>query len=264
MASIVEDTVVNYELAKTNYNHLGQPLDTLLKITIHSASGLKDVDFMGKSDPYVTLQKFNGCVIQGPWSKKELPACGTARGRVIKDNCDPIFEEDYYFLMEEKVTRCKLVIKDEDIGTDASIGTQILNFHSGMEGGEEIKLVPQGTCKFTFKRVPLYKALQMEESSNDDWGDKNKHPTRMKKVISLTVLQGSGLGDGKGRYYCKIDQFKNADGSDMRVDGGTKHSGDERGTKSKTSVHESGEGCPEFNETFVFLAPAENGEGAQR
>ena len=140
MASIVEDTVVNYELAKTNYNHLGQPLDTLLKITIHSASGLKDVDFMGKSDPYVTLQKFNGCVIQGPWSKKELPACGTARGRVIKDNCDPIFEEDYYFLMEEKVTRCKLVIKDEDIGTDASIGTQILNFHSGMEGGEEIKV----------------------------------------------------------------------------------------------------------------------------
>lgn len=257
--SFTENPDFDFNRFANNRNYTDTSLTTLLKITIERCNGLKDVDFMGKSDPYCILEGFNGHSIPGPnWES----ASGRAKGRVIDDNLDPEFNEDYYFLVDDDVTRCKLIVKDDGV-VDTKIGSQMLDLSTGVEGGGTINLVPQGTCTFTFRRAPLYKALTMKETSTDNWVDTAKHPTRMQQVICICPLAAKDLADEKQQYYCKISDFRNASGNPMAVDGGTKHSGDARGTFSKTEVYESSDGIAEWDESFVFLAPAKDREGPQ-
>ena len=97
---------VDLERCINNRNHTGASLNTILRITIENCEGLKDVDFMGKSDPFVCLEQFNGHTLPGVSDS----AAGKARGRVIANNLDPDFNETFYFLAGSNVSRCKLVV----------------------------------------------------------------------------------------------------------------------------------------------------------
>ena len=248
---------VDFDRCIDNRNHTGASLNTILRITIENCQGLKDVDFMGKSDPFVCLEQFNGHTLPGLHES----AAGKAQGRVIENNLDPDFNETFYFLVESDVSRCKLVIKDDGV-VDTTIGTQILNLAEGVEGGGTIKLVPQGTCTYTYRRAQVHKALGMEGKSEDVWAEES-HPTRMKKLIAINPLAAKDLADETQQYYCKVSEFRNSSGEYMNVDGGTKHSGDQRGKYSKTNVYESSNGVAEWDDSFIFLAPPEDGDAPQ-
>ena len=265
MTSLLLDKPLFYDMLARNRNHTGASLNTILKVSIESCASLKKESIFGKSDPYIKLGDFNGMAIQGPYAKangERTSKPGTAEGRVVDDTQDPEFREDFYFLVEEKVSRCKCTIWSKGTISDSKLGTQLLNFSSGMSGGDTVKLVPEGTLTYTFSRAPVAKAFQMAADSKDAWV-KDAHPTRMKRLIGITLFNGCNLAKGRQQYYLKLTEFKNGDGSYMPVDGGTYTSGDMRGKKAKSNISESSNGTGVWNESFVFLAPPVCGDGPQ-
>lgn len=252
MVSYVDEQAVDFTLFNNNNNETGESLDQVLRITLQKCNGLKNVDLFGKSDPYVSLKDFNASLILGENKKglKKNATDDTMKGRVVENDLNPEFNENFYFLISSKLTRCKLIVKDDGI-SDSTLGTRTLGL-TGIDGEATIDLMPTskaGTATYSYRRAPLHKALQMEGFSEVDWNASTSFPTTCKRVIAITVLCGSDLHDGQQEYYLKIKDFN------VDVQGGTY----DNGKKSKTLISRSADGTAEWNQSFIFVAPQVDG-----
>ena len=81
----------------------------------------------GKSDPYVCIQNFNSNVIIGPTKSKKEGSDTIMKGRVVDNDLNPEFEENFYFPISSRVNRCKVIVKDDELcgegDLDALIGS---------------------------------------------------------------------------------------------------------------------------------------------
>ena len=252
MVSYVDEQAVDFTLFNNNNNETGESLDQVLRITLQKCNGLKNVDLFGKSDPYVSLKDFNASLILGENKKglKKNATDDTMKGRVVENDLNPEFNENFYFLISSKLTRCKLTVKDDGI-SDSTLGTRTLGL-TGIDGEATIDLMPTskaGTATYSYRRAPLHKALQMEGFSEVDWNASTSFPTTCKRVIAITVLCGSDLHDGQQEYYLKIKDFN------VDVQGGTYN----EGKNSKTLISRSADGTAEWNQSFIFVAPQVDG-----
>ena len=247
MVSYVDEQEVNFDMFNKNYNETGENLDQVLRITVHKCEGLKNVDMFGKSDPYVCIQNFNSKVIIGPNKSTKKGSDTVIKGRVVENDLNPEFEENYYFPISSGVNRCKIIVKDDGI-TDTTLGTQILNF-PGVSGEGTIKLVPKGTLTYSYQRAPLGKALQMEGTSVS-W-DSDSYPCVLKRLVAITVLSGENLHDGQQEYYLKLKGFTDTAGNELAIRGGTYN----EAQQSKTLISRSSTGTAKWDSSFLFAVP---------
>ncbi|KMZ76118.1 putative Calcium lipid binding protein [Zostera marina] len=80
----------------------------MLKVTVIKASSLKNMEFIGKSDPYV-------CFYIRPKCKEST--------KVIDNNINPEWNEEFYLTVEDKETQfVTFEVLDEDVGQDKRLG----------------------------------------------------------------------------------------------------------------------------------------------
>ena len=247
MVSYVDEQEVNFDMFNKNYNETGEPLDQVLRLTVHKCEDLKNVDMFGKSDPYVCIQNFNSNVIIGPTKSKKEGSDTIMKGRVVDNDLNPEFEENFYFPISSRVNRCKVIVKDDGV-TDTTLGTQIVNF-PGVSGEGTLKLVPKGTLTYSYSRAPLGKALQMEGTSAS-W-DSESYPCTLKRLVAMTVLSGENLHDGEQEYYLKLKNFADTSGNELAIRGGTYN----EAQQSKTLISRSSTGTAKWDSSFLFAVP---------
>ncbi|XP_024995940.1 synaptotagmin-5-like [Cynara cardunculus var. scolymus] len=123
LSDMIEDTVTSIITDMLQWPHRivvplgGTPVDTSdlelkpqgkLTFTIVKANNLKNMEMMGKSDPYAVafvrpLEKF--------------------RTQVIENNLNPVWNETFHLSVEDKDTQFAVVeVFDEDIGADQRLG----------------------------------------------------------------------------------------------------------------------------------------------
>jgi len=84
----------------------------LLRVHIKSATGLKDTDLAGKSDPYA--------VVTFEHSKEGAPK--KEKTHVINNTLSPVWNSDLFFLISDECKQFKVELFDEDIGRDDKLG----------------------------------------------------------------------------------------------------------------------------------------------
>lgn len=104
---IVTPIAVGYDTS-----HLEMKLQGRLKVTVVGATGLKNVDAIGKSDPYVTL-----------WTRNMFKV----QTRVIDNDLNPTWNETFVLDVDDPYTsRLVLKVRDQGALADASLGTVAL------------------------------------------------------------------------------------------------------------------------------------------
>ena len=120
------------------------PFDRLLVATMHSAKGLKDADFMGKSDPYVKVL-FDA----------ETGPQGCGKTSTIDNTLEPVWNEVFGFLLSSGVGRATLKVYDEDkLSSDDVIGKVDVLIRDPFQAAE-VALQPKGTITVSLAFAPL-------------------------------------------------------------------------------------------------------------
>merc|ERR1712192_42013 len=84
----------------------------ILKVTLLKISNLSDEDWIGKSDPYVKFE-----VYKDNWFSDETK--GTATSTKKSGECNPEYNEEFVFMLEELGNRVlKVTVMDDDVVTD--------------------------------------------------------------------------------------------------------------------------------------------------
>ncbi|KAL4567129.1 hypothetical protein LXL04_022703 [Taraxacum kok-saghyz] len=146
LSDMIEDTVTSIITDMLQWPHRivvplgGIPVDTSelelkpqgkLMLTIVKAHNLKNMEMMGKSDPYAVafirpLEKF--------------------KTKVIKDNLNPIWNQTFHLTVEDKETQFAVVeVFDEDIGADQRLGIAklpLVDLQPELEKELELRLQP--------------------------------------------------------------------------------------------------------------------------
>jgi Ca2+-dependent lipid-binding protein len=87
---------------------LGLKLQGKLTVQVLKATNLKNLEMVGKSDPYVRLY---------------VRVLFKEKTRVIDNNLNPVWNEKFEFDVEDQETQSLILdVKDEDIGTDKKLG----------------------------------------------------------------------------------------------------------------------------------------------
>jgi len=129
-------------------------MDQTLKITIASARGLRDADWMpgsGKSDPYCN------CEIVG----KKAPKIQT---KVINNTCDPVWEHQAEMVGYSPGDVLLFKIYDQDFGTQddflgkASIASEQF-YPAGFEG--ELPLINAGKGIRAFLKIRIHPVIMV-------------------------------------------------------------------------------------------------------
>lgn len=133
----------------------------VLKVTIKSAKGLKDTDWIGNSDPY--------CIIEIPSSKKNKKR-KVGRTEVCGDSAEPVWNQSF-------IVDCKLgdylefSVFDEDTFSDELLGRATLDhkmyFPFGYDGEIRLNETGQETWSFIKVSVEVQKAPKQDEDSDD-------------------------------------------------------------------------------------------------
>ena len=108
----------------------------VLTVFLEKLTHLRDEDFLGKSDPYVTfeLEKDNWVFDQ---------SLGKNKSSVKKNTCNPVFEETFEFENVPTTDNMLLHVKvwDEDVGKDDNLGKCIVKLEKlGIESGGEAEI----------------------------------------------------------------------------------------------------------------------------
>jgi Ca2+-dependent lipid-binding protein len=91
------------------------PLNTytsLMRVEVVAARNLKDEDTIGHSDPYVKVK----------FDSEEQAEPTEQRTPVIEDTGEPVWNHSMYFLVTEECKSVDIVVKDQDVGFDESLG----------------------------------------------------------------------------------------------------------------------------------------------
>ncbi|KAI3504356.1 hypothetical protein L1887_32958 [Cichorium endivia] len=146
LSDMIEDTVTSIITDMLQWPHRivvplgGIPVDTSelelkpqgkLMLTVVKAHNLKNMEMMGKSDPYAVafvrpLEKF--------------------KTRVIENNLNPVWNQTFHLTVEDKETQFAVVeVFDEDIGADQRLGIAklpLVDLQPEIEKEVELRLQP--------------------------------------------------------------------------------------------------------------------------
>jgi Ca2+-dependent lipid-binding protein len=99
---------------------------SIIKVDVKKATGLKDADFFGKSDPYVVI-KFEHHEAQPHH----------AHTKTIKGNLNPVWNESFYFLVKDECKSFHVEVYDKDPLKDDKIGELTLERQHGVAKKEQ-------------------------------------------------------------------------------------------------------------------------------
>ncbi|KAL0302306.1 UNVERIFIED_CONTAM: Synaptotagmin-5 [Sesamum calycinum] len=103
-----------------------------LTVTVVKASGLKNMELIGKSDPYVVLH---------------IRPLFKVRTKVIDNNLNPVWNEKFELIAEDKETQSLIFeVYDEDIGDDKKLGTvkfTLIDLQPEVSKELELRLLPE-------------------------------------------------------------------------------------------------------------------------
>jgi len=85
--------------------------NSLLCLEVMWAEGLKDSDFIGKTDPYAVVT-----------FEEEVGAPKKRKTATLNNNLNPVWNAKMYFLLTESCERFRVDVYDEDIGRDDRLG----------------------------------------------------------------------------------------------------------------------------------------------
>ncbi|XP_076944063.1 calcium-dependent lipid-binding protein-like isoform X2 [Bidens hawaiensis] len=146
LSDMIDDTVTSIITDMLQWPHRivvplgGVPVDTSdlelkpqgkLMLTIVKAHNLKNMEMMGKSDPYAVafvrpLEKF--------------------KTKVVENNLNPVWNQMFHLTVEDKETQCAIVeVFDEDIGSDQRLGIAKLtlaDLQQDVEKEIDLRLMP--------------------------------------------------------------------------------------------------------------------------
>ncbi|KAL2251692.1 synaptotagmin-5 [Sesamum indicum] len=147
LSDMINDTVTSIVTDMLQWPHRivvpigGIPVDTSdlelkpvgkLTVTVVKASGLKNMELIGKSDPYVVLH---------------IRPLFKVRTKVIDNNLNPVWNEKFELIAEDKETQSLIFeVYDEDIGDDKKLGTvklPLIDLQPEVSKELELRLLPQ-------------------------------------------------------------------------------------------------------------------------
>jgi Ca2+-dependent lipid-binding protein len=178
-------------------------------VRVHSAKGLRNAELIGKSDPY--------CVVS--FSKGEVVSVDSQKTKWKKDTNDPVWEEEFAFLVSQELKNFTLTVKDDNIGVDASQGSLTVSTVCSAELEQEAPLNPQGIIKYGYKLVPLVdivdrmrskssRSARKAESKTDDDTIVHRLFGGFEKLVVFGVRAAFNLKDadwfGKSDSYATI------------------------------------------------------------
>jgi len=101
---------------------------SVIKVDIKRATGLKDADFHGKSDPYAMI-KFG--------HHEAHPH--KAQTKVVKDNVNPTWDESFHFLVKDDCKSFTVEVYDHDLLKDDKLGQLTFEREHDMSKKEQVK-----------------------------------------------------------------------------------------------------------------------------
>jgi len=101
---------------------------SVIKVDVKRATGLKDADFFGKTDPYVVIKFENN---------ESFPQ--KSKTKVIKGNVNPNWGESFYFMVKDDCKSFTAEVFDKDPLKDDKIGQVTLEREHDINKKEQLK-----------------------------------------------------------------------------------------------------------------------------
>ncbi|AES80016.2 putative C2 domain, calcium-dependent lipid-binding transcriptional regulator, plant [Medicago truncatula] len=229
LSDMIDDTVNSIVTDMLQWPHRivvplgGTPVDTsdlelkpqgLLKVTVMKANDLKNMEMIGKSDPYVVVH---------------IRPLFKVKTKVIDNNLNPIWNEEFDLIAEDKETQSlTLEVFDKDIGQDKRLGVAklpLINLEAETEKEIELRLLSsldtlkvkdkkdRGTLRIKYFYHEFNKEEQMAALEAEKMTLEQRKKLKEEGVIGSTMdaldgaasvvgsgagLVGSGIGAGDG------------------------------------------------------------------
>ncbi|XP_051129910.1 calcium-dependent lipid-binding protein-like [Andrographis paniculata] len=218
ISDMIDDTVTSIVTDTLQWPHRivvpigGLPVDTSelelkpvgkLTVTVVRASELKNMELIGKSDPYVALH---------------IRPLFRFKTKVVDNNLNPVWNETFQLIAEDKETQSLMLeVLDEDIGEDKLLGiTKVPLIDLKPEKTEtlELRLLPsqnmtkikdkkdRGTltvqvCYHEFNKEEQFAALEEEKRMMEE-KKKMKEAGVVGSTVDALDIVGSGVNSGAG------------------------------------------------------------------
>ena len=179
----------------------------LLRVHVRKASGLKNSELLGKSDPYCVVK------VASRWRGE-----ATARTVTIKNDLNPVWRQTLVLRCAlDTSSTLQLRVLDEDIGRDDVLGTANLPVDlaglvqrlEASEGWHELG-ADRGRVHVTVRYKPLTAeaaAVEVERVCRG-WLTRRRRPMRPTGLLRVHVREASGLKNsellGKSDPYCVV------------------------------------------------------------
>ena len=179
----------------------------LLRVHVRKASGLKNSELLGKSDPYCVVK------VASRWRGE-----ATARTVTIKNDLNPVWRQTLVLRCAlDTSSTLQLRVLDEDIGRDDVLGTANLPVDlaglvqrlEASEGWHELG-ADRGRVHVTVRYKPLTAeaaAVEVERVCRG-WLTRRRRPMRPTGLLRVHVRKASGLKNsellGKSDPYCVV------------------------------------------------------------
>lgn len=284
ISDMIDDTVNTIVTDMLQWPHRivvplgGIPVDTSelelkpqgsLKVTVVKANGLKNMEMIGKSDPYVVLY---------------IRPLFKVKTKVIDNNLNPVWDQSFELIAEDKETQSLILeVYDKDIGQDKRLGIvqlPLIGLEAQTEKELELRLLSsldtlkvkdkkdRGTLTikvlyYQFNKEEQLAALEAEKQILEE-----RKRLKAEGVIGSTMdavgsgvgFVGSGIGAGAGLVGTGIGAGVGIVGSGLGAFGsGLSKAGKFMGrtiTGGHSGSRKSGSSTPVSN-------PQENGGGAK-
>ncbi|KAL7083290.1 hypothetical protein ACP275_14G152000 [Erythranthe tilingii] len=230
-----------------------------LTVTILRANDLKNMELVGKSDPYVVVH---------------IRPLFKVKTKVIDNNLNPVWNEMFELIAEDKETQCLILeVFDEDIGDDKRLGVAklpLIELEAETSKEIELRLLPsldmlkikdkkdRGTLTIQVFYHELLKEEQLFALEEEKRILEERKKLKEAGVIGSTVdalegaasavgsgvgMVGSGIGAGVGFVGTGFGAVGSGLSKAGKFMGRTitgHHSGGSRRSGSSTPVHENG------------------------
>eukprot|EP00475_Leptophrys_vorax_P015830 TRINITY_DN221_c0_g1_i1.p1 TRINITY_DN221_c0_g1~~TRINITY_DN221_c0_g1_i1.p1 ORF type:complete len:243 (-),score=81.20 TRINITY_DN221_c0_g1_i1:78-806(-) len=136
---------------------------SVVRVDVKHASGLKNVDLLGKSDPYVVV-KFA--------ENEAFPQ--HQKTRVVKNDLNPVWDASFYFLVKDDCKAFNVEIFDHDTVKDDKLGHVTLERdgeaakREQTQGGVFEVQQGKGQVEVYFREFPLYGGVESLEQFKRD------------------------------------------------------------------------------------------------
>ncbi|KAI3875258.1 hypothetical protein MKX03_011142 [Papaver bracteatum] len=221
LSDMIDDTVNTIVTDMLQWPHrivvpIGGPMDTSdlelkpqgkLLVTVVKANNLKNMEMIGKSDPYVVVH---------------IRPLFKVKTKVVDNNLNPVWDQSFELIAEDKETQSLIIeVYDEDVGQDKRLGIAklpLIELESGTPKETELRLLPaldmmrikdkkdRGTITLKVEYQEFTPEEQMAAMEEEKRILEERKKLKEAGVIGSTMdavgsgvgLVGSGIGAGVG------------------------------------------------------------------